>query len=55
MVGLGDLNHRLRLYQERDLGKMFAARGFDRLTSSAYVFDAAVVFLRPFKAAHDQD
>jgi len=54
-----DLNHRPRPYQERDLGKMFAAiigvRGFDRLTSSAYVFDAAVVFLGSFKAAHDQD
>ena len=38
---------------------MFAAiigvRGFDRLTSSANLFDAAVVFLRPSKAAHDQD
>jgi len=54
-----DLNHQPRPYQERDLGKMFAAiigvRGFDRLTSSANVFDAAVVFLRLFKAAHDQD
>jgi hypothetical protein len=38
---------------------MFAAIigvcGFDRLTSLANVFDAAVVFLRLFKAAHDQD
>jgi len=38
---------------------MFAAiigvRGSDRLTSSAYVFEAALVFLRPFKAAHDED
>jgi hypothetical protein len=59
MVAWVDLNHQPRPYQERDLGKMFAAiigvRGLDRLTSSAYVFDAAVVFLLPFKAAHDQD
>ncbi len=59
MVGWVDLNHRPRPCQERDLGKMFAAIigvcGSDRLTSSAYVFEAAVVFLRPFKAAHDQD
>ncbi|PYU62722.1 MAG: hypothetical protein DMG55_02955 [Acidobacteria bacterium] len=59
MVGWVDLNHRPRPCQERDLGKMFAAiigvRGSDRLTSSAYVFEAALVFLRPFKAAHDED
>ena len=29
-------------------------RGFDRLTSSVYVFDVGVVFLHPVKAAQTE-